>query len=145
MSKDEQLILQVLEDYKTAVFTKNVAAFTALYDPTVCVFDMWGVWAYRGLDAWRGMVTDWFGSLGDERVAVEWHDVQTAVTPEMAVVHAFVTYKGVSAAGEALRAMQNRITMVLKHQEAGWKIIHEHSSAPADFETAKVMLHSCGE
>ncbi|MEZ4514697.1 MAG: hypothetical protein R3C62_22720 [Chloroflexota bacterium] len=41
MDKDERLILQVFEAHKTAVFSKNVAAFTSLYDPNVCVFDMW--------------------------------------------------------------------------------------------------------
>ena len=35
---------------------------------------------------------------------------------------------------------KNRVTVVLEQKGGAWKIVHEHSSAPADFETLKVML-----
>ena len=71
-----ELITQVLDAYKTAVYAKDVDAFVALYDRDVRIFDMWGRWSYDGAEAWRKMVTDWFGSLGTERVGVEFADVQ---------------------------------------------------------------------
>lgn len=86
------------------------------------------------------MVVDWFGSLGSERVMVAVEDVQVMTEHGIALVHALVTYQGVSAEGEALRAMQNRFTWVLHNRAGLWKIIHEHSSAPVDFETSNVML-----
>lgn len=131
---------QVLDAYKAAVYAKDVNAFMALYDEDVHVFDMWGIWSYDGAEAWRGMVQDWFGSLGNDRVVVNMDDVQLTVTGDIAVAHAFVTYKGVSAEGEELRAMHNRLTAVFKQKSSAWKIIHEHTSAPVDFETAKVIL-----
>src|SRR5882762_10397980 len=70
--------------------------------------EVWGGWSYNGLEAWRGMVTDWFGTLGTERVAVGLNDLQTIVAQDVAVAHAFVTYKGLSAEGRELRAMHNR-------------------------------------
>ena len=140
MSEFEQPSLQVLDAYKAAVFARDVDAFIALYDQDVRVFDMWGEWSYQGAQAWRAMVTDWFSSLGAERVVVEFDDVRTVRAQDMAVTHAFVTYKGLSAEGTQLRAMQNRITMVLKQEGGTWKIVHEHSSAPVDSETAKVLL-----
>jgi uncharacterized protein (TIGR02246 family) len=136
----EQPIAQVMEAYKAAVFAKDVDAFVGLYDQGVRVFDMWGVWSYSGVAAWREMVADWFGSLGSERVVVAMNDVQIIVAPDLAVAHAFVTYTGQSAEGKALRAMQNRMTWALKQQDGGWKIVHEHTSAPVDFETSKVLL-----
>jgi ketosteroid isomerase-like protein len=66
--------------------------------------------------------------------------VQIILAPDLAVVHAFVTYTGQSAEGKELRAMQNRLTWALKQQDGGWKIVHEHTSAPVDFETSKVLL-----
>jgi ketosteroid isomerase-like protein len=37
--------------------------------------------------------------------------------------------------------MTNRLSWALRRQPTGeWKIVHEHSSAPADFETGKVTL-----
>jgi uncharacterized protein (TIGR02246 family) len=136
----ERPVLRVFEAYKAAVFAKNVEAFLALYDQDVYVFDMWGEWSYNGLEAWRGMVTDWFGTLGTERVAVGLDDLHTIVAQDVAVAHAFVTYKGVSAEGRELRAMHNRVTWALKLESGAWKIVHEHTSAPVDFTTSKVIL-----
>jgi uncharacterized protein (TIGR02246 family) len=137
----DQSIKPIVDGYAAAVLAKDVDAFVALYDPDVQVFDMWGEWGYRGADAWRTMVTEWFGSLGTDRVAVEMDDVQSVASDDLAVVHAFVTYKGFSAEGQELRAMTNRLSWALRRQSKGeWKIVHEHSSAPADFETSKVIL-----
>ncbi len=132
--------MKVLDDYKSAVYAKDVDGFVALYDADVRIFDMWGQWLYDGVEAWRGMVEDWFGSLGAERVVVEMDDVQIVMADDLAVIHSFITYKGVSAEGQELRAMQNRLTNVLKQKDGLWKIIHQHSSAPANFETGKVMF-----
>ncbi|MER2514034.1 MAG: SgcJ/EcaC family oxidoreductase [Nitrosomonas ureae] len=140
MNDHEKVILQVLEAYKTAVNAKDVDTFVLLYDQDVTVFDMWGEWSYKGVEAWRRMVIDWFGSLGNERVVVELNSTEVITEHSIAIVHAFVTFKGISAEGEALRAMQNRFTWVLKNREGIWKILHEHSSAPIDFETSKVIL-----
>ena len=132
-------VLNVVKAYQTAVYAKDVDAFVFLYHPDVRVFDMWSEWSYDGLKAWRAMVSDWFGSLGTERVQVDVGEIRTTLGGEVAVVHAFITYRGLSAEGEELRAMSNRVTWTLK-QNDGWKIIHEHTSAPADFKTLKVSL-----
>ncbi|WP_295819319.1 nuclear transport factor 2 family protein [uncultured Deinococcus sp.] len=134
----------VLAAYATAVYARDVNALLALYHPDVTVYDMWEQWLYDGQPAWRGMVEGWFGSLGDERVQVTFDDVRTTVTPDMATVHAFVTYAGLSAGGERLRAMNNRLTLTLVPGGNGWLILHEHSSAPADFESGKVNLNRPG-
>jgi uncharacterized protein (TIGR02246 family) len=140
VSELEKPIMRIFDVYKTAVFAKDVDGFIALYDQNVCVFDMWGKWSYNGVEAWRGMVADWFGSLGKDRVAVDVGDVQTIMAHDVAVAYALVTYKGASAEGRELRAMHNRLTWVLKQKDSAWKIVHEHTSAPVDFETSKVIL-----
>jgi len=60
--------------------------------------------------------------------------------------HAFVTFKGLSAEGTELRAMNNRLTWALERPpDNGWKIVHEHNSGPADyFETGKVQVRRQG-
>jgi uncharacterized protein (TIGR02246 family) len=139
---DRESIEELLTGYRAAVHAKDVDAFVALYDENVQVFDMWGRWSYAGADEWRKMAAEWFGSLGTEQVAVELHDVHATVGEDVAAAHAIVTFKGLSADGEELRAMDNRLTWVArKTREGGWKVIHEHTSAPADFETSKVILH----
>ncbi len=142
---EDGTIEHVLQRYAAAVQAKDVDSFVALYANDVCVFDMWGRWSYDGAEAWRGMASEWFGSLGTEQVAVEFEDVNTVVSDDVAVAHAFVTFKGLAADGTELRAMSNRLTWALiKAPDGGWKIIHEHSSAPADFESGKVQLQRQG-
>jgi ketosteroid isomerase-like protein len=138
---DRKPIEELVESYRAAVQAKDVDAFVKLYDEHVRVFDLWGRWSYDGVDQWRGVATQWFDSLGDDQVAVEWHDLHSVVGEDVAAAYTFVVFKGVSAAGEKLRAMHNRLTWVLrKTPEGPWKILHEHTSAPVDFETSKVIL-----
>jgi len=136
----DSAVRSVLEGYKAAVFARDVDAFVALYDADLQVFDMWGQWSHRGLAAWRTMATQWFGSLGTERVVVDFSEVQTVVSPDLAVAHAFVTYTAIDAGGAKLRSLDNRMTVALKLQGGVWKIVHEHSSAPIDFETTKAIF-----
>ena len=42
--------------------------------------------------------------------------------------------------GDELRAMQNRLTWVLKFEVGEWKIIHEHTSVPIGFADLKGLL-----
>jgi ketosteroid isomerase-like protein len=133
-------ILQVLDDYKAAVFAKDIDSFIALYDEDVRVFDMWGAWSYAGIAAWRAMAERWFRSLDTERVVVEFSHPEVIVTQDLAVVHTFVTYKAVTADGVDLRSLDNRLTAVLRQRGNAWKIVHEHTSAPLEAETAKVIF-----
>ncbi len=78
-------------------------------------------------------------------MSVEFEDVTTLVSDDVAVAHAFVTFKGLSADGTELRAMNNRPTWALEMTpHGGWKIVHEHRSGPADFDTGKVQLRRQG-
>lgn len=132
---------EMLERYAAAVRAKDVDALVSLYADDVRTFDLWSVWSYDGKDAFRGMVREWFGSLGDdEEVVVEFDDVRTANGGDVAVVSAFTAYAAVSSDGTRLRSMNNRLTWALRKDPDGeWKVVHEHTSAPAG-EGGKVQL-----
>jgi ketosteroid isomerase-like protein len=140
MSDLAKSIDRVLDSYKSAVYAKDVGAFIRLYDPKVRVFDAWGVWSYEGAASWQMAVEAWFTSLGAERVAVSFEEVQVAGDASCAIVSAFVTFAAVSAQGEQLRAMQNRMTWALRTTGHVLRIVHEHTSAPAGFEDMKAIL-----
>jgi hypothetical protein len=139
-------LTRLCEGYRRAVHEKNVAAFLGLYHPKARVFDTWGPWSYEGEPARRPVITEWFSSLGEERVAVTFDRVQATPTlpgkrtevsafhpekkAELAFLTARVIYTAISASGAELRSMQNRLTWVLKADAGEWKIIHEHTSAP---------------
>ena len=126
---------EVLEGYAAAVRAKDVDAFVGLYSDDVRTFDLWSVWSYDGKAALREMVAEWFGSLGTDVVAVEFDEVRSEAGDGVASVSAFTTFRGLSADGEELRSMNNRLTWVLRREDDGsWKIVHEHTSAPAGDE-----------
>lgn len=136
----EKSITQVLGTYESAVHAKDVKAFMHLYDPSVRVFDAWGIWSYEGSEAWQRAVEAWFTSLGTERVKVTFDEVRTTSGKEFAVVSAIVTYAGLSAQGEQLRVMQNRLSWALKTSGHILRIVHEHTSAPVGFDDQKAIL-----
>ena len=140
MDDTEKSVARVLDIYKSTVFAKDVEAFMRLYDPRVRVFDAWGVWSYEGAEAWQRAIEGWFTSLGSERVKVVFDEVQTSTGRELTVLSAVVTYAGVSAQGEPLRSMQNRLTWALRTSGHVLRIVHEHTSAPIGFEDSKAIL-----
>jgi len=140
----DKSVARILESYASAVFAKDVQAFMRLYDPDVRVFDAWGVWSYEGAAAWQVAVEGWLTSLASERVKVTFSAVQSFVGRDWASVSALVTYAGISAQGEPLRAMQNRITWVLRTSGHVLRIMHEHTSAPIGFNDSKAILQPEG-
>ena len=140
MAELDKSIAQVIDTYKSAVFAKNVDTLMHIYDQSVRVFDAWGVWSYEGSDSWRVAAEGWLQSLGNERVKVTFEDVKATVNRESAYVSAIVTYASVSEIGVPIRAMQNRLTWVLKHAGHVLRVVHEHTSAPVGFEDMKAIL-----
>jgi len=136
----EKQVLRALDTYRAAVLAKNAETFMHLYDPEVRVFDTWGTWSYEGAAAWRVAIEGWFSSLGTENVRVAFDDVKIAGERDFASMSAIVTYAAVSAHGQELREMQNRISWVLRASGHVLRIIHEHTSAPVGFEDAKAIL-----
>ncbi|MDD2924615.1 nuclear transport factor 2 family protein [Rhodoferax sp.] len=140
MDDIETSMLRVMEAYKTAISEKDIEAFISLYSPDVKVFDAWSVWFYDGSEIWRKLIKEWFLSLGNECVRVNFEEVQTLCGCELAVLTAIVTYAGYSAEGKELRTMQNRLTWTFKPERGAVKIVHEHTSVPVDFNDKKAIL-----
>lgn len=140
LSDIEKQVFRALDTYRSAVLAKNVDAFMRQYAPAVRVFDAWGTWSYEGAAAWRVPVEAWFSSLGSETVEVSFDEVQVTDGNDFASMSAVVTYTAMSAEGHALRAMQNRISWVLRAGDDGVRIVHEHTSAPIGLEDAKAIL-----
>jgi ketosteroid isomerase-like protein len=136
----EKQVHRALETYKSAVLAKNVETFMHLYDADVRVFDTWGVWSYEGAGAWRVAVEGWFASLQGESCKVTFEEVRIIDAQGFAAMSAMAAYTAISAQGEEVRAMQNRISWVLKTSGHVLRVVHEHTSAPIGFEDAKAIL-----
>ena len=140
MSQTSDPVHEALARYSAAAYEKDVDAFVSLYSNDLHVFDMWNSWELRGIDAWRAMAAGWFSSLGDERVVVKATDVVATVNGELAMGHATLTYTAISADGQELRSLDNRITLAMRRVGNAWKIFHEHTSGPIDHKTMKGVI-----
>jgi len=136
----DSAVAKLQASYASAALQRDVEAFVRLYDPAVRIFDVWGVWEYKGAESWRRAVEGWFTSLGTERVKVTFSETQSHGSLASAVTSAIVTYANLSAQGEEVRSMQNRITWGLRTTGHVLRIIHEHTSAPVGFEDMKAIL-----
>jgi len=115
-----------------------------LYDPSARVFDAWGLWSYEDLSAWQLAVEGWFASHPNDRFVVTFDDVQAWSNGGFTSLSAIVTYAVVTAKGEPLSSMQNRLSWVLKTSGHVPRIVHEHTSAPIGFEDHKAILQRTG-
>lgn len=140
MSDLEQSISQVIESYTSAVYQRNVDAFMRLYDPKATVFDAWDAWEYADSIEWRRPIEAWLNAHDTESVEVTFEEVRISGSRQFAVVSAVVTYAQVSAQGERLHAMQNRLTWALEARGHVLRIVHEHTSVPVDFKEARPIL-----
>lgn len=133
-------ITEYAERYAAAVYARDTDALLRLYDAEVTVFDLWAVWVQEGSTTWGRSVEDWFSSLGDQRVIVDFDEVTVESGENLATLHAIITYRDVGGDGVVQQSMQNRLTWVFRRTIDGWKIVHEHTSAPVDFDTQQVVL-----
>ncbi|MEP6939802.1 MAG: nuclear transport factor 2 family protein [Rudaea sp.] len=140
MSHSAAALDSVFDAYRSAVYDKNVDAFVRLYADDVRIFDAWAEWSHDGAAAWRPAVEGWFASLGSGRVRVRFDEVHILGGGELLHASAIVTYAAISASGEAIRAMQNRLTWLLRAGPPA-RIVHEHTSAPIGLGDMKAMLH----
>jgi uncharacterized protein (TIGR02246 family) len=131
---------ELLERYRAMAAAKDVDGFMEIYDDDVRVFDLWGRWSYEGRAAWRVAVAEWFRLLADEHVQVAFSDVVTTIDGALATTTGVVTYANVPSGDAPRRSMDNRLTWVLRWRDDGWKVVHEHTSAPVDPASLAVIL-----
>jgi uncharacterized protein (TIGR02246 family) len=135
-------ISEIERRYTMAVLDKDVEGFLAIYDEDAIIFDLWGERHYQGRAAWGQSVAAWFGLLGDERVQVTFRRLACIAEGDLACWLGNVEFAALSPSGEVFRSMRNRLTWQLRRCDDAWSIVHEHTSAPADHETLKVILNA---
>ena len=136
MSTADRPVRQCLDAYQAAVLAKDVDAFVAIYAHDARIFELWGQWEHD-IASWREMAQGWFAFLGDGRSVVEAHDVYTQVSGDMALLTASLTFRGIDAAGQEQRSLDNRLSWVLRERGGRWLVVHEHTSVPLAHDGGK--------
>ena len=139
MNAKDNPLDRYFDAYAEAVLTKRADALAALYHPQAVLFDAWDAWSGAGRTAVQTMAQNWFDSLGEDRVAVTFSQIQRTAGADVAAASAFVTYTALTATGEPLRSQVNRISVVLRREADEWLVVHEHTSVPVGFESKRAV------
>ncbi|OWQ47400.1 hypothetical protein CDL60_08145 [Roseateles noduli] len=128
-----------LRDYAAAVFDRDLRRFLDLYADDIQVFDSWNRWEYAGRADWGGMIAAWFEGIQDVRVRVTAKDVKAWYDAQVAGGSATLEFAALDADGQPLRATENRLTVLLRNEGDTWRVVHQHTSVPVDFQSKQVV------
>lgn len=140
MKDIDDAIAKLQAKYSAAVAARSVSGLMQLYDPKARVFDAWGVWEYRGADAWQVAIEGWLASNPSDKFQVRFTDSIVTGDLALASMSAIVSYASIAPDGSETHAMQNRMSWVVKTSGHNLRIIHEHTSAPIGFDDMKAIL-----
>lgn len=137
-------VQDVVENYKSAVYEKDVEKFVSAYASDIHVYDCWESWECIGILGWKEAVKEWFDGLKEEGVLLktDFTDMIIEENSDLAFIHSNVTYTAYSESGEKLRQMTNRFTFGLRKENESWNIRHEHSSLPISMETGNGIFNA---
>lgn len=125
----------LVESRVAAVAAKDVETLIAQFAEDVTLFDALGELSDRGVAAERARLEAWFGAYRSE-IGLRIRDLEVAVGGDVAFAHFLFQVSGTMVDGTEVR-MWVRATLGLRRSEAGWKIVHEHSSVPFDGTTGQ--------
>lgn len=125
--------------YKQSAWDKDTESMIELYHTHVVIFDMWQKGFHSGLAEWSGVIKDWLGSLGEEKVRVIFERVETFESHTIGFGSALITYQAISEDNTMIRSMKNRITLAFVKEESVWKIRHQHTSAPINSDLQGIL------
>jgi ketosteroid isomerase-like protein len=130
---DEAEVLRIIADQQKAVCAKDVDRIMSHYAAEFCVFNVKPPFQIRGAAEWRRV---WETSLAHfpASFGTETRDVVITMSGELVVAHYLARFTGLPGPPFWIR-----VTVVYRWLDGKWKIVHEHSSAPFDPETLRVV------
>ena len=121
----------------SAVAAKDVGALIAQYAEDFSLFDAVGSLRDTGRDAERVRLERWFGAYRTS-IDLRIRDLEVVADGDVAFAHYVFHVSGTMVDGTDV-AMWVRSTVGFRRGEAGWKIVHEHSSVPFDGATGAAL------
>lgn len=126
--------------YKNAAWSKDKTSMINLYAKDAVIYDMWDQGFITDPEQWQKIIFDWFDSLGEEKVNVAFELINIHQSVDVGFANALISFQAISKDGIVLRSMKNRITLGFTKFVDGWKVIHQHTSAPISSERLSAIL-----
>jgi uncharacterized protein (TIGR02246 family) len=128
-SAEETAIQKMVEDWASAVRTRNLPAVLSSHSPDVLMFDVPPPFQSKGIDAYRKTWDLFFSWAGDPAV-FDIKEMHVTAGNDVAFVAAVMRCAGREASGEDME-LDFRLTIGLRKVDGKWVIVHEHHSVPA--------------
>jgi ketosteroid isomerase-like protein len=138
-SKAEQQVRDSVNQYVSAVRAKDVSRIAALYSDDVVAFDAILALQFVGKPAY---IEHWQTCMGftSGDMYFEVHQLKVYATGQLAFSHSVNQCGCTNEQGE-MQSSWMRCTQCWCHTSDGWKIVHEHFSAPFDMESGQALFN----
>lgn len=138
-SKAEQQIRDMVSRYVNAVRAKDVSRIADLYTDDVVAFDAILALQFKGKAAY---IEHWHTCMGyaSGDMHFEIHQLNVSANEQLAFSHS-VNLCGCTNEQGKMESSWMRCTQCWKHTADGWKIVHEHFSAPFDVASGQALFN----
>lgn len=137
-SKAEQQIRDLVNQYVSAVRTKDLSRVAALYTDDVLAFDAILALQFKGKTAYMAHWQTCMEFAKGETL-YEVHQLQVTAGEQLAFSHS-VNLCGCANDQGKMESSWMRSTQCWRHTNEGWKMAHEHFSAPFDVENGQALF-----
>ncbi|WP_333607724.1 YybH family protein [Arsukibacterium sp.] len=135
----EQQIRDRVNQYVNAVRSKDVTQIATLYSDDVVAFDAILALQFVGKAAY---IAHWHTCMGYAKgdTLFEVHQLQVTASEQLAFSHS-INRCGCANEQGKMESSWMRSTQCWRHSSDGWKIVHEHFSAPFDVDSGQAMFN----
>ena len=134
----ERPLPALIDDLANAIRAKDVNAVMTYYAPDVLAFDLLPPLQYRGAEAIRNRLSEWFSSFQGP-IGFEMRGLKITEGGDVAFCHSLNGVSGTNTGGERVE-MWWRATTCFRKIDGQWLVTHGHSSEPFDMRSGKALL-----
>ena len=135
---DEQLVRDLIETSCAATRKSDLDTIMACYTRDVLAFDAIAALQFRGVDAYRKHWEFCIQYMPGGEFILEVHDLEVVVDGSVAFAH-YLSRCGCRDEHGNEQTGWMRATVCCRRLADGWRIAHEHYSAPFDPESGKAL------
>lgn len=128
----EAEIRQLMDGWARAIRAKDVTGVMSYYAPDLLSFDLAPPLRYRGANAYRRSLEEWFPTFRGP-VGYEIRDLSITTDHDVAFCHSLNRISGARTSGEDTDVWV-RATVCFRRIGGTWLITHEHLSVPFEME-----------
>ena len=137
-TQDKKDVEALIESWVVAARIGDVKTILGLYTPDILAFDAIGSLQFKGTDAYRKHWEICMSHMSGGEMIMEVHELDVHVGGDIAFAHYVSLCGGTDENGKEQTGWM-RATVCCQKTANGWRICHEHYSAPFDPETMMMM------